>query len=203
MKGGDWDSRYGAAEGGLFGEAPNLYLQSILSRPDFEARSMLLPADGDGRNGAWVAQQGLGVTAVDVSAVATRRALERDAGAGVCVERIVANLMQWVPATAQRWQAAAIIFLQGPPDLRRKTIETTKGALEPGGWLILEGFAIEQARGRIGPSDPDRLYALDSVLGQIEGWTIVEALTGQVLLDEGAAHRGLAHVVRLAARKPS
>lgn len=201
MRGADWDSRYAAATTALFGDAPSLHLRATLGRPDFAARSLLMLADGDGRNGTWAAQQGLAVTATDLSAVATRQALARDAAAGVAVERIVADLSAWTPP-ARHWDAAAIIFLQGPPGLRAGAMELAKTALCPGGWLVLEGFAVEQADGQMGPSDPDRLYALDWVLRRVEGWRIVEALTGQALLDEGPAHQGLAHVVRLAARKP-
>ena len=202
MKGVDWDSRYAAADGGLFGEAPNLYLTMIAGRPDFSARSILMLADGDGRNGTWAAVQGLTVTAVDLSRVGTERALARDTAAGVRTTRIAANLMDWAPPEGAVWEAAAILFLQGPPAVRARAMETAKAALTPGGWLILEGFAVAQATGAMGPSDPDRLYALETVLEQIEGWTIVEALTGQVRLDEGMAHQGMAQVVRLAARKP-
>lgn len=202
MKGADWDSRYAAAEGGLFGEAPNLYLTMVAGRPDFAARSMLLLADGDGRNGTWVATQGLAVTAVDLSRVATDRALARDAAAGVQTSRVAANLMAWCPSPDGAFDSAAILFLHGPPAVRARAMELAGAALGPGGWLILEGFALAQATGGMGPSDPDRLYDLDTVLGQVVGWTIVEALTGTVRLDEGAAHRGLAHVVRLTARKP-
>ena len=202
MKGTDWDSRYAAADGGLFGDTPNVYLTMMAGRADFAGRSILLLADGDGRNGTWAAKQGLAVTAVDLSRVGTERALARDASAGVQATRIVANLMDWAPPEGALWDAAAILFLHGPPPVRARAMETAKAALAPGGWLVLEGFAVAQAAGAMGPSDPDRLYALDILLSQVEGWTIIEALTGLVRLDEGAAHRGMAEVVRLAARKP-
>jgi hypothetical protein len=202
VKGADWDSRYAAAERGLFGDAPNLYLTMIVGRPDFAARSMLLPADGDGRNGTWAAQQGMAVTAVDLSEVATGKALARDAAAGVLTTRVASNLMDWDVPVGCTWDAAAILFLQGPAAVRSRAVAMATAALAPGGWLILEGFAVAQAGGRMGPTDPERLYALDTVLGQLAGWTVIEALTGTVMLDEGPSHRGLAHVVRLAARKP-
>ena len=44
-------------------------------------------ADGDGRNGCWLAEQGFEVTAVDVSSVATECARALDSRRGVTVER--------------------------------------------------------------------------------------------------------------------
>ena len=72
------DKRYREADEPPFGEAPNAYLRMICARPDFAARTALCLADGDGRNGCWLAAQGLAVTAVDVSAVATDRAFALD-----------------------------------------------------------------------------------------------------------------------------
>ena len=87
MSGPDWDARYRAAEGSLFGDAPNDYLRMICARTDFAPKTALLPADGDGRNGSWLASQGIAVTAFDLSAEATRRAVDRDKVNGVSVER--------------------------------------------------------------------------------------------------------------------
>ncbi|TVQ55775.1 MAG: class I SAM-dependent methyltransferase [Rhodobacteraceae bacterium] len=200
MKAEEWDRRYAAAEGGLFGDAPNLYLRAILSRPDCAPRSALVLADGDGRNGTWLAAQGLAVTAVDLSAEATRRAEARDRAAGVAAERAVADLAEWAPGP-RRWDMAAILFLHGPATLRRRTIETAAAALAPGGWLVLEGFGLGQAGGGMGPDDPAYLYDLDALRGWAAGLALVEALEGVVALDEGPRHAGEAAVVRVTARR--
>lgn len=198
----DWDARYAAAATPLFGDAPNLYLTMIAGRPDFAARSILMLADGDGRNGCWAAMQGMAVTAVDISGVATAQAAARDAAAGVSAERIAANLMQWHPEPERRWDAATILFLQGPEAVRMRALRTAMDAIVPGGWLVLEGFDVAQGPRPMGPTDADRLYDLDRVLAALDGWRVIEALRGLVRLDEGTAHRGEAMVVRLAARRP-
>lgn len=194
-----WDARYAAAAGGLFGEAPNAWLVEIASRPDFAARTALLPADGDGRNGTWLAGRGIAVTAVDLSAEATRRARLRDRAAGVPVERIVGDLAGWSPG-ARRWEAAAILYLQGPEALRHRTVRLAAEALAPGGWLILEGFATAQSGRPMGPDDPAKLWDLGRLLAWLPRLTPVAARTERVRLDEGPRHRGEAEVVRLAAR---
>ena len=62
-----WETRF-AAPGYLFGTEPNAFLkrQAHLLRPGQKA---LAVADGEGRNGVWLAEQGLEVTSVDRSAV--------------------------------------------------------------------------------------------------------------------------------------
>ncbi|HMA13318.1 MAG: class I SAM-dependent methyltransferase [Bacteroidota bacterium] len=204
-----WDRRYRAAEAPPFGEAPNDYLRMIAARPDFTARpdfkasTALCLADGDGRNGRWLAGQGLAVTAVDVSAVATERALLLDARDGVTVERIVADLADWSPERGRTWDAVFLIYLQSTWALRRRALEIAAAALAPGGWLVVEGFAKAQAaRPGLGPDHPDRLYSLEELYQALPGMQVVEALAGRVLLSEGTRHQGEAEVVRFAARRP-
>ena len=61
-----WDERY-AGEAFAYGLAPNAYLASQRSRlrPGMTA---LVPGDGEGRNGVWLAEQGLIVDTLDLSA---------------------------------------------------------------------------------------------------------------------------------------
>ena len=198
----DWDARYAAAAGGLFGDAPNAYLAMICARADFSARSMLLLADGDGRNGTWAARRGLAVTGVDISAVATGKARSRDRAAGVGAERVVADLAYWTPPPGRFWDAAAILFLQGAPAVRMRAVSLAASVLAPGGWLVLEGFGQTAATPTMGPRDADRRYTVEEVLAALRGWSVIEALEGQVMLDEGPSHQGPAQVVRVAARKP-
>lgn len=199
----DWDKRYGASSEPLFGEAPNEYLRMICARSDFTAESALCLADGDGRNGAWLAAEGLAVTAMDLSAVATERARALDARRGVWVERFTADLADWAPAAGRQWDAVFLIYLHGAWALRHRVLELAVSALAPGGWLAVEGFAKAQGpRSGMGPDDPDRLYSLEELHGVAAGLQLVEALSGRVHLEEGTRHRGEAEVVRFAARRP-
>lgn len=196
-----WDARYAAAEpGGLFGAAPSLWLAMLSGRPDFAPRTALLPADGDGRNGTWLAARGVAVTAVDLSPEATRRAAARDRAAGVAAERITADLADWSPPGDRRWDLAAVLFLHGPPDLRERVVRIAAAALAPGGWLVVEGFAKAQAGGGIGPDAPEKLYSRAELARWSDGLAPVELLEGRVRLDEGPRHSGEAEIVRLAAR---
>lgn len=200
--GPDWDAKYAAAQGGLFGEGPNAWLVMCLARPGVAPRSALCLADGDGRNGTWLAGRGLAVTAMDLSAEATRRAQTRDRAAGARVERLTADLLAWSPAP-RAWDLAALICLQGPPELRRRGLEVAAAALAPGGWLVLEGFGKGPAGGP-GPRAPALRWSVEECLGWLapEGLELHEALEGTVRLYEGPLHQGPARMTRLLLRRP-
>ena len=197
----DWDKKY-AAQQAPFGDAPNQYIRQVLARSDFEAQTALCLADGDGRNGTWLAQQGLTVTSVDISPVATEKARERDRAADVSVERITADLAVWVPPP-KKWQAVFVIYLQSEPAIRARALRLGADHLEPGGWLVVEGFAKPIAgRPDFGPDDASVLYALEEVEAAVPDLAVIEAFAGRTRLDEGGRHQGEAEVVRFAARKP-
>lgn len=198
----DWDKRYAEADASMFGRAPNTYVVQAVARPDFVARSALCLADGDGRNGRYLAQSGLAVTGVDISGVATSQAAALDAAAGVTVERLTADLADWQPPSGQRWDAVFLVYLHCERAVRRRAVERAAAHLAPGGWFIAEGFAVDDGSGpRMGPPDPDLRYRIDDFDRWLAGCEVLEALTGVIRLDEGAKHQGLAQVVRYAARK--
>src|SRR5215472_2449684 len=67
-----WQTRF-SAPGYAFGKAPNAFLkaQAHRLRPGHRALSV---ADGEGRNGVWLAEQGLDVLAIDFSAAGLAKA---------------------------------------------------------------------------------------------------------------------------------
>lgn len=197
----DWDKKY--REGGaLFGDAPNEYVRQIKGRSDFDAKSALCLADGDGRNSVWLASSGLAVTAVDFSEVALDMARTRDNNAGVEVERILGDLETWSVPNGRAWDAVFILYLQSDPRTRMRAIQVGCEALLPGGWIVLEGFSKKGAGSEtLGPDDRDVLYDLDEILEAAAGVEVIEALQGRTLLSEGDKHRGEAEIIRFAARK--
>ncbi len=199
----DWDKRYGQSEAPMFGLEPNIWIMQTLARPDFSAGSALCLADGDGRNGRYLAGQGLDVTAVDLSRVATQRALDLDRAAGVNVERIAADLGHWQPDNARRWQSIFLIALHCECEVRKRAVELAARHLEPGGWFVAEGFAANYDDGpRMGPPDRSLLFDPAQFDRWLDGFEIFERLSGTIRLDEGTKHRGLAQVIRYLARKP-
>ena len=69
-----WSSRYrNAGDDYLFGTEPNRFLAHRLDIL-LNGRTAMSVADGEGRNSVWLAEQGLEVTAIEISAVAVEKA---------------------------------------------------------------------------------------------------------------------------------
>ncbi len=198
----DWNARYAASPGSLYGDAPNQYLKMICARSDFAAHKALMLADGDGRNGTRLARPGLTVTAVDISKLATERALARDRAAGITSTRIAADLAGWSPPPTERYDAVFTFSLHCEIEIRAHAFSAAIGALAPGGWFVVEAFANTADRpftiGLANQSLRYDLMELESVAAELD---VVEAFTGKTLLHEGARHSGVDDVVRFAARQ--
>lgn len=114
-----WTKRYqDAGEDYLFGTEPNRFLAH---RADLlqEGRTALSVADGEGRNSVWLAEQGLEVTAVEISSVAVHKARRLAAGRKVQVDFMQADMLApgWPPAALQGafdWVVGIFIQFVGP-----------------------------------------------------------------------------------------
>ncbi len=201
----DWDKAYRETQAPLFGDMPTEFVRAVVGRADFlgaGVRRVLCLADGDGRNGRWLAKRGFEVTAIDLSSVATEQAVAKDRVAGVSVERRVADLADWRPDHEARWDAVFVIFLQCPSAVRNGAIGRACEHLEAGGWLVVEGFSRRRSSaGMLGPKDDDLLYDAVDIVAASGGMTVIEALEGIAWLSEGSRHRGYGDVVRLIARR--
>jgi SAM-dependent methyltransferase len=199
-----WDERY-RGEGFAFGTEPNVFLasQSGYLKPGLRA---LLPGDGEGRNGVWLAQRGLIVDTVDVSPLAVAKAhkLAKARGAKLSIE--LADLTSWTwPQGGYDIVAALYVhfFDIDRPRMHRAML----GALKPGGILIMEAFRIEQLEmkklyGSGGPKTADMLHSKAKLASDFEGASILLLEDAVVELDEGHRHKGPAAVVRAIVQKP-
>lgn len=174
-----WDQNYGASVDFKYGERPNAFLVAQAARFAPGSR-ILLPGDGEGRNGVWLAERGHRVLSVDGSAV---------------------GLADWAPEPAS-FDAVVSIYLHLPPALRRVVHRKLVQALRPGGWLVLEAFHPDQlplASG--GPKDVAMLYTLEMLRGDFEGLHELLAEETDTVLDEGPGHQGPAKVTRWVGRR--
>jgi len=87
-------------------------------------------ADGEGRNGVWLAQQGLGVLSVDASEVGLRKAQELAADRGVTIrtEKVDLTTWQW---PGQKFDVVVAIYVHFPPEVRARMHRRMFEALNP------------------------------------------------------------------------
>ncbi|MBU4181356.1 MAG: class I SAM-dependent methyltransferase [Gammaproteobacteria bacterium] len=189
-----WDQNFSVA-GFKYGTAPNAFLVGQAHRLK-RGSEVLVPGDGEGRNGVWLAQQGHRVTAMDGSAVGLQKAqtlaMERD----VALQTALGDLADWAPAPAS-FDAVVLTFVHLPPAIRAGAHRRLAAGLRPGGLLILESFHPQQLQHRSGgPKDVSMLYTPASLRDDFAGLDEVLSWHGETMLDEGPGHQGLAHVTR-------
>lgn len=202
-----WSQRYrDAGEDYLFGTQPNRFLAH---RADLLAggRSALSVADGEGRNSVWLAEQGLEVTAVEISPVGIEKARRLAAGRNVHVDFILADILapDWPPESMRAafdWVVGIFIQFVGP-DERERQFAVLKELARPGGRILLQGYTPKQLDYRTGgPSAVENLYTSDLLREAFSDWEIEELVEYEDDIDEGLGHRGRSALIGLVARKP-
>jgi SAM-dependent methyltransferase len=196
-----WDQNFAVA-GYKYGTGPNAFL--VWQSPRIPPGSdVLVPGDGEGRNGVWLAQQGHRVTAMDGSAVGLQKAQALAAERGVALQTVLGDLADWAPEPAS-FDAVVLTFVHLPPSIRRGAHRRLASALRPGGCLLLEAFHPQQLQHASGgPKDAAMLVTPELLRADFEGLLDERmAWDGEVTLDEGPGHQGLAHVVRWIGRAP-
>ena len=195
-----WEQRF-AAPGYIFGTAPNKFLKDhahLLKKGE----KALAIADGEGRNGVFLAEQGLDVLSVDISPRGQEKARKLAQERGVSLRFEIADVINWDWPQAEFDVVAAIFFqFTGPPG-RNKIFAGIKQALKPGGLLLLEGYGLKQLEYKTGgPPDIENLYTralLEQAFGDF-AW--LEVREYEAVIEEGARHSGMSALVDLVGRK--
>jgi ubiquinone/menaquinone biosynthesis C-methylase UbiE len=196
-----WEARF-ASEEFRFGKTPNEFLVSC--KPLLPKHGKVLAvADGEGRNGVWLAMQGLDVTSTDFSPSAQAKAKKLAAENNVTINFVEADAHEWA-YPEEGFDVVAEIFTQfSTPEKRPKKWAGMRRALKRGGLLILQGYTpkqLEYATG--GPKNVAQLYThemLERAWGDFKNVNIVEE---ERELQEGPGHSGMSAVIGLTARKP-
>ncbi|MFQ6614937.1 MAG: methyltransferase domain-containing protein, partial [Fidelibacterota bacterium] len=183
----NWDERY-AGEDYVYGTNPNQFLVSCA--PRLSGKKVLCIADGEGRNGVWLARQGFEVTSIDFSARGLEKARKLAEKYEVSLNCVQADVTQW-DYSRSAYDAIISVFAHFPhsvyPDLARRWIR----ALKPGGHLVLVGYDQAQlGRDSGGPKSPDLLYDLNQIQSCFHDLDVLYLEKGEVALKEGALHQG-------------
>ncbi len=195
-----WDARF-SGEAFLFGTAPNVFLAQQAPRLRAGQRALCV-ADGEGRNSVWLAQQGLVVTAFDISPVGVDKARRLARERGVTVDFQVAGVEDFAWPTAAFDVVAAIFIQFAPPAQRGWIFDRCVEALVPGGLLLLQGYTPAQvALATGGPGRADHMYTAELLRAAFAAHEIVELREHETVLAEGTQHAGRSAVIDCVVRK--
>jgi SAM-dependent methyltransferase len=200
MKESFWNERY-TEPGFAYGTEPNDFVREAAAR--IPKGRVLCLADGEGRNGVFVAGLGYDVTAVDLSRVGLDKAEQLARERQVRITTVCADLETFEIAPA-RWSGIVSVWVHLPSSLRRKVHAACVTGLAPGGAFLLEAYAPRQLElGTGGPSDPDLLPALDVLRAELAGLEFEVAREVEREIEEGRYHHGRSATVQIVARRPT
>jgi SAM-dependent methyltransferase len=195
-----WEKRFSVPDY-VFGTEPNAFLKSqVAALP--KSGTALAVADGEGRNGVWLAERGLDVLSIDWSPTALGKAQALAKLRGVTLRTEQVDLVQW-PWPAAEFDVVVAIFIQFlTPDERRQVFAGMCNALKPGGLLLIEGYRPEQLNYKTGgPSLVENLYTRALLEAELVGLSEVRITEHDSMTSEGTGHVGMAALIDVVGRK--
>ena len=195
-----WEDRY-RVPAYVFGTEPNYFLVSCKALLPRSGKALAV-ADGEGRNGIWLAEQRLEVLSLDFSPSAQEKARALAKQRGVTLTIAQADVHTWdYPEAA--FDVVVEIFTQfSTPAERAKKWAGMRKALKRGGLLIIQGYTPKQLQyGTGGPKQVENLYTramLEEAFRDFRDMKIVEE---EIEIYEGTSHGGMSAVINLTARK--
>lgn len=196
-----WNDRY-SAESYAYGTAPNTFFREKLNEYKLRGR-VLFPAEGEGRNAVWAAQNGVEAVAFDISEEGRKKALQLADQQGVTIQYEVGDYFQMDLGT---FDAVVLIYAHFPQPLRTRLHARFVEALRSGGLIILEAFSINNLPYREkntsigGPPVPEMLFTLEDISREFKGLETLELEEVEVQLNEGKFHIGTGKVIRYIGR---
>jgi SAM-dependent methyltransferase len=174
-----WNKRYAQNEY-VYGKEPNeFFKEQILKLPNGK---ILLPAEGEGRNAVFAAQNNWQVESFDSSSEAKNKA---------------ENLAKY---EANTFDLIALIYAHSSN--RQQNHQKLIKFLKPGGMLILEGFSKDQINNLTGgPKSLDLLFSPQELKADFDELSEIKLTETETYLNEGEHHMGRASIIRLIGKK--
>lgn len=198
-----WDQRYSQKEY-AYGETPNEFFRNQLSA--LTPGKILMPADGEGRNGVFAATLGWEVEAFDISTEGKRKAELLAAKHKVNIHYIIGACGQ-LTFPENSFDAIALIYMHLPPAFMAECHRQLVEYLKPGGVIIFEGYSkkhIEYQHANPtagGPRDIDMLFDIAQIQGEFPSISFTSLSEEEIDLQEGQFHEGKAMVIRFTGKK--
>jgi hypothetical protein len=203
-----WEGRYATGEY-VFGKAANYFLASCKPLLPKTGKALAV-ADGEARNGVWLAEQGLEVLSLDFSPSAQAKGRQLAAERGVAVAPAPGARLAFEQANVHAWaypentyDVVVEIFTQfSSPAERALKWTGMQRTLKPSGLLILQGYTPKQLQyGTGGPREIENLYSREMLERAFAGFKDMRLLDEERVMDEGDRHRGMSAVICMTARK--
>lgn len=193
-----WDERFSSEEY-IYGTEPNAFLKQELEK--LQNGSLLLPAEGEGRNAAFAAGLGWNVFAFDTSVEGRKKALKLAEQRKVSYSYEYHSVFDF-PYSEKQFDAVALIYFHMQSNQKREFFSNLLTAIKPGGSLIMEVFSKDQLNyGTGGPQEEDLLFSMEEMKEYLTGISFYVFSEEEITFHEGEYHKGKAKVIRVSGRK--
>lgn len=200
-----WDDKYSEPHY-VYGEEPNQFFRRIID--NLPQGKILLPADGEGRNGVYAAIKGWQVEAFDVSSEAKNKALLLAQVADASISYKVLDIKEAITHYPPNYfDVIALIYLHVSLQFQIQYYKELMTLLKPNGYIIFEGFSKAHRRNQLtdplvgGPQHLDLLYSKEELEFIFNSLRFIEFSEDEVVLSEGIGHNGRGSVVRFVGQK--
>lgn len=193
-----WDERYAEKEF-AYGKDPNeFFRQELLKLPPGR---LLLPGEGEGRNGVFAASIGWDVIAFDQSEEGRKKALSLAKQKGVNLKYQITSINDF-ENKPESFDCIALIFVHFPETERKIIHQKLLSFVRPGGKIIIEVFSKSQlGRSSGGPKLLEMLYSEPELREDFRKLNALQITELEGELNEGKYHQGKAMLIRLLGEK--
>ena len=198
-----WNERYSKEEF-AYGEQPNTYLKQQLEQ--LQVGTLLLPAEGEGRNAVFAASLGWKVSAFDISVEGKNKALQLATSKNVTMDYQVGPLDTMNYQDGQ-FDAIALIYAHFPANIKSAYHKRLDHYLRPVGVIIFEAFSkkhidyLAKNEKVGGPKEVAMLFSIAEIKSDFPNYDIIELEEKEIELNEGQFHNGTGSVIRFVGRK--
>ncbi|MFT7900692.1 class I SAM-dependent methyltransferase [Tenacibaculum ascidiaceicola] len=187
-----------------YGKEPNLFFKEELQK--IKTGKILLPADGEGRNGVYASKLGWDVTATDLSIEGKSKALKLASEFNVNLKYVVGDI-QDLELPKVSFDVIGLIYAHFSAWKISIIHQKLTTLLKPNGYVIFEAFSknhlnYQKNNPKIGgPKDIDMLFSIEQIQQDFTGFEIQILEEKEVFLNEGNSHNGKGSVIRFIGKK--
>ncbi|QJP34721.1 class I SAM-dependent methyltransferase [Nonlabens sp. Ci31] len=192
-----WNERYEKEEY-IYGTSPNQFFKEQLDT--LPSGSILLPAEGEGRNALYAAKNGWDVTAFDISSIGKEKAIKLAVSQNVTIDYQIENVLNF--ESDKRFDTIGLSYAHFPANIRKKAHLHLLKFLKPKGVVIFEAFAKAQLGNPSGgPQSEEMLFSIEEVKIEFPDFDFKILKQESITLSEGNYHKGNAEVIRFVGMK--
>jgi len=187
-----WNERYGNEEY-IYGTQPNQFFKQQLDAQSYG--SVLLPAEGEGRNAVYAAMNNCDVTAFDISSSGKEKAMKLALSQNVTIDYQIENVLNF--KSDKKFDIIGLSYAHFPVDIRKKAHLHLLKFLKPQGVVIFEAFAKAQLGNPSGgPQSEAMLFSIEEAKPEFPDVDFQILKEESITLYEGNYHKGKAEVIR-------